>query len=85
MIVRLLTAHPASVGESYLTHLGFAWRFGGSMLIGGAACLLHGLLPFLFTTGGSRRVRALHATLQGHAARRVMTPSHSESIYNWSI
>jgi hypothetical protein len=90
MRLDFLTAHPASVGETYFEHLCFAARFGASMLIGGAMCLVHALLPFLFCTGGSRRVRALHATLQNHSARRVVQPSHDhdlagESIYNWSI
>jgi hypothetical protein len=54
------TDHPASVGESYTEHLRAASGFGCAMIAGGLACLLHGLLPFLFTTAGSRIITTLH-------------------------
>lgn len=59
--MRLFTEHPASAGQSYLQHLVFAGRVGLRMVLGGLACLAHGLLPFLFQTTGSRTIRALHA------------------------
>lgn len=55
--------HPANVGETYRQHLRFAAGFGGSMLGGGLACLVHAFLPFLFQTRGSRTVRMLHRLL----------------------
>jgi hypothetical protein len=54
------TAHPASVGESYVEHLRAAAGFAIAMIGGGLACLVHGLFPFLFTTTGSRTIGALH-------------------------
>jgi len=57
------TDHPASVGESYVEHLGVATRFGLRMIAGGVGAVLHGVLPFLFTTTGSRTVAALHADM----------------------
>ena len=57
------TEHPAGVGETYLEHLVFACRFGCRMLAGGVACCIHGLLPFLFTSTGSRTILDLHAVL----------------------
>ena len=57
------TDHPASVGETYTEHLAFATRFGGRMIAGGLACFVHGFLPFLFTSTGSRTVLALHARM----------------------
>ena len=87
MTIRLLTEHPASVGESYGGHMLFAFRFGGSMILGGLACLIHGLLPFCFTTSGSRRVRALHAML-GHSRRQVRysePPREAAEAFNWTI
>ena len=83
MIARWLFAHPASVGESYTGHLRFAMRFGGSMMLGGLACMVHGLLPFCFTTSGSRRVRALHATLTRHPGRNA--EAVGLEAFNWSI
>jgi hypothetical protein len=92
MNFRLLTEHPASVGETYFEHLGFASRFGGTMILGGLACVVHGVLPFLCTTSGSRRVRALHDKLQRDPGRRrpVTAPAaRSEFLddgsLNWSI
>lgn len=52
--------HPASVGETYLGHLLTASRFGATMIIAGAACVIHGIVPVLFTTRGSDAIRALH-------------------------
>jgi hypothetical protein len=57
---RLFTEHPASVGENYPQHLGSAWYFAWQMSLGAAACLLHGIIPFLFKTSASRRIRHLH-------------------------
>jgi hypothetical protein len=68
-MLRLFTEHPASVGESYFEHLRFASRTGATMLIGGCACFVHGLMPFLCTTTGSRTIRALAARLGGAQAR----------------
>ena len=48
------------VGESYGEHFMVATRFGGAMLLGGLACLVHAVLPFLCTSTGSQTVRRLH-------------------------
>ena len=63
------TAHPRDVGETYLEHGLFACRYGAKMTVGGIAAFLHGLLPFLFQTTGSRITRELHETLEQSAAR----------------
>ncbi|MDG2243378.1 MAG: DUF6356 family protein [Rhodospirillaceae bacterium] len=60
---RLFSEHPKSVNETYLEHLMFATGFGLRMLIGGLACVVHGLLPFLFKRTGSQCVCELHAQL----------------------
>ncbi len=57
---RLFTDHPASVGESYGEHLRTASGFAGRMVLGGCACLVHALLPFLFVRTGSRCISELH-------------------------
>ncbi|MEM7254775.1 MAG: DUF6356 family protein [Pseudomonadota bacterium] len=58
--MRLFTEHPASVGETYGEHFRHASGFGFTMLIGGLACLVHAVFPFLCLTTGSDRIRALH-------------------------
>ncbi|MFV0623319.1 DUF6356 family protein [Sphingomonas sp. ac-8] len=64
MIGRLFTDHPRSVGESYLAHARTAARFGVAMLAGGAACLVHAVVPALFTRTGSDTVKQLHAQMR---------------------
>ena len=64
------TAHPRSVGETYLEHALFAGRYGVKMAAGGVAAILHGIFPFLFKTTGSRITRELNATLEASAARQ---------------
>ncbi|WP_129791067.1 DUF6356 family protein [Sphingosinicella sp. CPCC 101087] len=55
--------HPAAVGESYAEHLLAAARFGIRLIGAGLACLVHGLLPFLFERTGSNAVTALSSEM----------------------
>jgi len=57
---KLFTDHPASVGESYGEHFRHASGFGLRMILGGFACLIHGVLPFLFVKTGSKQISTLH-------------------------
>ena len=59
-LIRSFTEHPASVGESYGEHLGRATCFGLRMMFAGLACLVHGVLPFLFERTGSRAIAELN-------------------------
>ena len=72
VLVRLFRAHPESVGESYVEHLGCAAGFGFKMVGAGLACIAHGLFPFMFKHTGSETVRNLHDTL---SARRTLAAS----------
>jgi len=69
------TRHPASVGESYGEHFGVASRFGLRMIGGGVAALVHGVLPFLFTTTGSRTIEALHGEIVAKRADEIQRRS----------
>ena len=71
MKLRPFTEHPAAVGESYAEHLAVAGSFGARLLLAGLACLVHGLLPFLFTRTGSRAVAQLHHEMTTHRVRRA--------------
>jgi hypothetical protein len=55
--IRAFTDHPASVGESYGEHLVRAVCFGTRMVL---ACLIHGVLPFMFERTGSSAVKVLN-------------------------
>ena len=72
MLRRLLSEHPASVGESYGEHarmgLGFAWHLALAAL----ACFVHALLPFLFVKTGSSKIAELHGRM---VASRVQAKS----------
>ena len=65
------TTHPASVGETYLQHFRFAFRFGSRMLVGGVAAVIHAFLPFCFTTTASRISDALVAMRAASRGRTV--------------
>jgi len=73
--MRMFTDHPASVGETYGEHLGMASGFGFRMILGGLACLVHGILPFLFTKTGSRIVTELHGRMVSHRNRHAAADS----------
>ena len=60
---QLFREHPASVGETYGEHLRHATGFGLRMVLGGLACILHGVLPFLFVRTGSRQIATLHGQM----------------------
>jgi hypothetical protein len=47
------TNHPRCMGETYFQHLKCASTFGGSMVLAGFACLIHGIFPFWFKNTGS--------------------------------
>jgi hypothetical protein len=83
--------HPASVGESYVEHLGTAWSFGSRMIVAGCACLTHGLFPFLFVKTGSLAIRELHDRMVVNRMRaRAAKPSpaatgRNEPVLDFSI
>jgi hypothetical protein len=59
-LIRAFTEHPSSVGESYGEHLFRAVCFGTRMMWAGFACVVHGVLPFLFVRTGSRAIAELN-------------------------
>ena len=72
-LIRAFTEHPASVGESYGEHLGSATCFGLRMMFAGIACLVHGVVPFLFERTGSRAIADLNERML--VSRRTLPPS----------
>ena len=69
------TRHPHEVGETYGEHFAVASGFGTSMILGGLACLVHAVLPFLCTTTGSRTIRRLHERMVTHRVRGALQGS----------
>jgi hypothetical protein len=76
MLERWFLAHPKSVGESYFEHQRMALGFAAALLKAGFACLIHGFVPGLFQSTGSRTVAALHERM---ITKRVQQWPQSES------
>lgn len=68
---RLFTEHPEAVGETYGEHLVMASGFGLKMIGAGLACLVHGLLPFLFVKTGSAAITELHQRMVTSRSRKL--------------
>ncbi len=71
------TDHPESVGETYGEHFRVASSFGLAMLVGGAACLVHGIFPFLCTRTGSTTVAQLYTRMVTH---RTKSPAPAPTL-----
>ncbi|WP_373299209.1 DUF6356 family protein [Arenicella chitinivorans] len=61
--MRLFSEHPASVGETYWTHLLTALRFSGVLFVAGVCCFVHALFPFLFPKTASLLIYRLHTQM----------------------
>lgn len=70
-VASLFTAHPATVGETYLQHLHSAAKFSVLMFCGAAACLVHAVLPFAFVRTGSSMIERLHHMMITARARHA--------------
>ncbi len=62
--------HPNSVGETYIEHAKFASLSGVRLIIAGIACIIHGILPFLFVRTGSETTAHLHEKFATHAQKK---------------
>ena len=63
--------HLAEAGMGYGGHLMRAWRIGGAMLVAGGACIVHGLLPSLFTDKATRTIRRLNEEVKASAPHKA--------------
>jgi hypothetical protein len=64
MLDDIFLAHPRSVGESYMQHASVAMRFGGTMILGGMALMVHAILPVFFVRTGSSTIKHLYADIK---------------------
>ena len=60
MIARLFRDHPRSLGMSWVSHGVGAVAIGAKMIVAGAACIVHAIIPGLFTETAGRTVVGLH-------------------------
>jgi len=68
---RLFTDHPRTLGMSWAGHAIGAVRIGGEMIGAGAACIVHAVVPGVFTETAGRTVMRLHDHMQ---KRRASAP-----------
>lgn len=60
MIARLFLDHPKSLGMSWAGHGAGAAMIGARMVGAGLACIVHAIVPALFTETAGRTVKSLH-------------------------
>ncbi len=81
---QIFLAHPRSIGESYGDHAVTAFGFGARMAAGGVGCMIHALIPALFTDTASRTVGGLEATMRERAATRMPQPGHAMADHEFA-
>lgn len=69
LIHRVFLDHPASVEESYLDHMRFAFGFALWLGLAALAALVHAVIPSLFERTASRIVTRLHGRLTSRAGQ----------------
>lgn len=67
-LVRRSRTHLEAVEESYFDHMRFAGGVGWRMAAAGIACMIHALVPALFTDRASRTIEGLHMVINDRAA-----------------
>lgn len=77
---KAFTQHPATVGESYLGHMGVAFGFAATLAVAAICCALHAIFPFAFQTSGSRRIRELHQAMVTHRVPQRPQPAPAEDF-----
>jgi len=60
MLGRLFIEHPRSLGMSWAAHGAGAILIGARMVGAGLACMVHAIIPAMFTETAGRTVQDLH-------------------------
>jgi hypothetical protein len=61
--------HPSDVGETYWEHFCHALGFALRLFVAAGACLVHAILPFLFTRTGSTMINHLYSRMVQNRSR----------------
>ncbi len=56
MLKKFLTQHLRSVDEGYFAHMFEAMYYGIILIVAGIICIIHSILPFIFTSYASRKI-----------------------------
>ena len=81
MLGRLFHDHPRSLGMSWASHGAGALAIGARMIGAGAACVVHALVPGLFTETAGRTVIDLNA----HMTKRKAGAANPEAWPDYEI
>jgi len=65
---RMFAEHPRSLGMSWGEHGAGAAKIGAELLAAGAACLVHALVPGLFTQTAGKTVARVYADMMRRKA-----------------
>ncbi|HTY50006.1 MAG TPA: DUF6356 family protein [Steroidobacteraceae bacterium] len=79
-IYRLFAEHPHSIGETYLQHQRHAFAFGWTMVAAGIACMVHGMVPALFRSTGSRAITRLYDRMVLHRSGQQRSDGQSAGL-----
>ena len=74
-MLKRFTDHPASVNETYFQHMGMAFGFGATVLIGSLACFVHAVFPGLCVKTGSGVINDLHRRMVTHRVDPARLPT----------
>ena len=69
--------HPSDVCETYWEHLCHALGFALRLFVAASACLVHAILPFLFTSTGSTMINNLYSRMVQDRSRVAVTRQDS--------
>ena len=65
--------HPSDVGETYWEHFYHALGFALRLFVAAGACLVHAILPFLFTSTGSTMINNLYSRMVQNRSKGAVT------------
>jgi hypothetical protein len=78
---RLFREHPRSLGMSWISHGVGALAIGGRLIGAGMACLIHALIPGVFTQTAGKTVIRMH----DHMMSRKAGAANPESWPDYEI
>jgi hypothetical protein len=81
IIGHALNDHPQQGGETYLQHLWFTLRMAGRFSYVSFAILVHGFVPFLFTTTASTHMAEIFQIMKVRARQQQQPAPMQAAIY----
>ena len=63
-MIKKSNEHLKKANETYIQHMGFALMISFQLLIAAIMAFIHALIPFIFTTGASDKIRKLYSFIE---------------------